>query len=79
MGINLASAEINVLNSCGYKSPLVNLKPGEILILKRMRPCLTPIIPVFWFGKRQIPRTLPLPGTDLLAGLFLVLFQRTVE
>lgn len=81
MGINLASTEINVLNSCRYKSALVNLKTWEISTLKTMLTCLPLIIQVFgsWFWSRQIARTLPLPGTDSLAGLLLELFQRTVE
>lgn len=29
MGINLASTEISVLNSCQYESALVNLKTGD--------------------------------------------------
>lgn len=55
MGINLASAEINVLNSCRYESPLVNLEIWQISVLKTMLPCLPLIIQVFgsWFGERQ--------------------------
>lgn len=78
MGINLDSAEINVLNSGQHQLPLVNLKTWEISVLKIVF-LLSIQVSGSWVGKRQVPRTLPLPGPDLPAGLSLELFQRTVE
>lgn len=49
MGINLASAEINVLNSGQLQLPLVNLKTWGISVLNIVFPSLPLIYSSVWF------------------------------